>query len=104
MSANSVEKRVIGRPFQKGNPGKQKGTTSKFTSLKQSFLEAFEKTGGTAGLAAWINSSPRNRAVFYQLITKLFPQEVQHSGEVAATLKFSFGDNGNGNGNGEAHE
>jgi hypothetical protein len=81
-------------------PGRPKGSKDKFTTLKQAFLDAFEKTGGAAGLAAWIARSEHNRAIFYQLVTKLFPQEVAHSGEVKATLSFKFGDNGNG----EAHE
>lgn len=76
--------------------GRPKGTPNKFTSLKQSFLDAFEQTGGTAGLAAWIAKSERNRSVFYQLVTKLFPQEVAHSGELSHVLEFKFGENGNG--------
>lgn len=84
------------KPFKSGNPGRPKGSPNKFTALKAAFLEAFETTGGTAGLAAWIKRSEHNRAMFYQLITKLFPQEVAHSGEVKATLAFDFGENGNG--------
>jgi hypothetical protein len=61
--------------------GRKAGTPNRFTSLKQSFLDAFEMTGGTAGLAAWIAKSERNRTAFYQLVTRLFPQEVNHGVE-----------------------
>ena len=66
--------------------GRKPGVPNRFTTLKQSFLDAFEQTGGTAGLAAWIAKSERNRAIFYQLVTKLFPQEVAHSGAVDGKL------------------
>lgn len=66
--------------------GRKAGTPNRFTTLKQSFLDAFEQTGGTTGLSAWIAKSERNRALFYQLVTKLFPQEVAHSGAVDSKL------------------
>ena len=72
------EKTLKGKPFEPGNPGRPKGTPNKFTTLKQAFIEAFldERVGGTEGLVAWILSSNRNREKFYQMVTKLFPQEV----------------------------
>ena len=76
------------KPFKSGNPGRPKGSPNKFTTLKQAFLEAFETTGGTQGLADWIKKSERNRAMFYSLVTKLFPQEVAHSGEVKGQVMF----------------
>jgi hypothetical protein len=71
---------------------------NKFTSLKQSFLDAFKKMGGTETLMAWAQKNDHNKAAFYQMVTRLFPQEVKHSGEVKAALTFDFGDNGNGKG------
>jgi len=66
-----------------GNPlGRQPGSKNRFTTLKEKFLEAFQKTGGVDGLANWINANPRNRGMFYQMLTKLFPQEQVHSGEI----------------------
>ena len=84
-----------------GNPkGRKAGVPNKFTTLKESFLEAFKRTGGADGLVRWIERSEHNRSTFYQMMTRLFPTELQHSGEVKATLTFSFGENGNG----EKHE
>jgi hypothetical protein len=89
-------------------PGRPKGSQNKFTSLKNAFLEAFELIGGTAALAEWAKKSERNRGVFYGLTTKLFPQEVAHSGAIKTGDKLTIhvvhtkpGDKDNGNGNGE---
>lgn len=65
--------------FKRGHPkkgGRKKGTSNKFTSIKQSFLDAFDKIGGTQGLVKWINESKRNKTLFYQLTTKLFPTSI----------------------------
>ena len=78
MLRKSITKR---RPPPPG-PGRPKGSKNKFTSLKQSFLDAFEQTGGTEGLKKWIQENKRNRANFYQMVTRLFPQEVAHTGEI----------------------
>jgi hypothetical protein len=60
-----------------GNPnGRPKGSVSKFTTLKDSFVEAFKDTGSAQGLIAWINSDPENQKIFYQLISKMLPREV----------------------------
>jgi len=86
-------------PFKKGqsgNPnGRKPGQPNRFTQLKEAFLDAFKQTGGVDGLVSWIKASPHNRGQFYVLITKLFPTEIEHSGEIKL-LKFDFGDNGNG--------
>ena len=33
---------------------------NRFLSLKESFLDAFEASGGTDGLAEWLKKTPRN--------------------------------------------
>jgi hypothetical protein len=88
-------------------PGRPKGSQNKFTCLKQAFLDAFEIIGGTDALAEWAKKSERNRGVFYGLTTKLFPQEVAHSGAIKTGDKLTIhvvhtkpGDKDNGNGNG----
>jgi hypothetical protein len=70
------------RSIQGAGPGRPKGLQNKFTSLKDSFLKAFEKTGGTEGLIEFINESKRNRALFYGWITKMLPSNMDHSGEI----------------------
>jgi len=78
--------------------GRPKGTPNKFTTLKHSFLNVYQRMGGDDALLEWAKS---HKALFYQMITKLFPQEHEHSGELAHTLKFKFGSNGEGTTNGD---
>jgi hypothetical protein len=53
----------------------QKRGKSKFTNLKQSFLDAFEQMGGTKGLKEW-GMKPQNRTAFYQMIAKMLPSKI----------------------------
>jgi hypothetical protein len=87
----------MGKKFQPGNPGKPKGAVSKFTSLKADWLWVHNAIGGRKRLKAWAEKNDRNLTLFYQMETKLFPQEVKQSGEISHVLSFDFGENG-GNG------
>lgn len=63
-------------PFKPGNKlgkGRPRGSKNKFTSLKESFVEAYLKLGGTKGLIKWIESSPKNKAAFYHDLIRLIP-------------------------------
>jgi len=59
-------------PMGKGRP---KGSKNKFTTLKQSFLDAFEAIGGTEELTRW-GKKPLNRESFYKMVTKLLPKAI----------------------------
>ena len=61
--------------IQGAGPGRPKGSLNKFTTLKNAFLEAFERTGGTDTLTEW-GKQPKNRRDFYRLLAKLLPKEV----------------------------
>lgn len=56
--------------------GRKKGAKNKFTDLKKSFLDAFEQIGGTEGLAKWAMDK-RNRAAFYNIVSKLLPTQIR---------------------------
>ena len=63
-------------PFQPGNKlgrGRPKGSKNKFTTLRESFIEAYLKLGGTKGMIKWIESSPKNKAAFYHDLIRLIP-------------------------------
>lgn len=69
-------------PFQKGNTfgkkGKPKGAVNRTTlSVKNAFLEAFEKRGGVKALLAWANDEPSE---FYKIMGKMCPKELEVSG------------------------
>ncbi len=77
-------------PFAKGNTfgkkGKPKGAVNKTTiSIKNAFLEAFEKRGGVKALLAWADDEPGE---FYRIMSKLLPREmdVTMGGEVNVKL------------------
>ena len=85
--------RQIGKPFKKGEGGRPVGAKNRFTSLKDAFLEAFEKIGGTKELAEW-GQKPQNRAQFYQIIAKMLPnkQEVTGADDGPVELKVKWED------------
>jgi len=91
-------------PYKKGEGGRQRGVRNKFTTLKQSFLDAFCEIGGTQGLIEWVRKNPHNTADFYKMITKLLPQDTNVSGDVkldhALTIKVVSIEDRNGNSNG----
>ena len=59
---------------ESGNPeGRPKGAVGQFTSLKDSFINAFKELGGQDALINWAKKSERNKAQFFQMITKMLP-------------------------------
>lgn len=63
-------------PFEKGNKlgrGRPKGSRSKLTTLRESYVGAFMKTGGVKALVKWIEASPKNRSQFYHDLLRLIP-------------------------------
>jgi hypothetical protein len=87
---SGLKRKATGVPFKKGDPraGRPKGTTNHFTSLKDSFLEVFEKLGGTEGLLTWVKSGNRNKAEFYRMVTKMLPANVSVEAKVKADLGY----------------
>ena len=62
--------------FKPGNPGKPRGAISRFTTMKQSFLEVFQDLGGTAALLEWVRASAKNRRDFYGWIARMLPADI----------------------------
>ncbi|MCK4823668.1 hypothetical protein KA005_48395 [bacterium] len=72
-------------------PGRPKGSTNKFTDLKDEFLKAFhdeDGIGGAEGIKKLIKDSSRNKIVFLQMITKMLPSNmgIEHSGQIDSKL------------------
>lgn len=66
------------------NSGRKKGALNKFTQLKDAFMDAFldkDGFGGTKGLKNWIKASPRNKALFAQMVTKMLPSNITLTGD-----------------------
>jgi hypothetical protein len=68
--------------------GRKKGTPSRFTQLKRSFLEAFysEELGGVDGLIKWAKLNNDNRTNFYKFIVQLIPKDLKLSGDADRPL------------------
>ena len=96
MNKKSIQKHIPPPP----GPGRPKGSVNKFTSLKNDWLWVHEAIGGRRRLKQWAEKNDRNLTLFYQMETKLFPQEVEHSGELSHVLSFDFGNGENGKENG----
>jgi hypothetical protein len=57
-----------------GNPnGRPVGSKNKFTTLKSTFIHAFEEIGGVDNLAEWTRC---NQAEFYKMMTRLMPRGI----------------------------
>jgi len=67
--------------------GRPKGSKNKFTNLRNSFLHVYQLLGGDMALRAWAEKNDRNKGYFYQMITKLLPQEHDVSGGMSVTVK-----------------
>jgi len=85
------------KPGQSGNPkGRPKGSNNKFTDLKQTFLDVFDKIEKEAeekehvdGLYDWAMKNSRNQGMFYQIISKMLPTNISAdlSGDVNVMVK-----------------
>lgn len=79
----------------KGNPqnlthagkGRKKGSKNKFTTLKQSFLDAFQDIGGTDTLSRWARKE-KNKVEFYKLAAKMLPKDIEISGKGGGAINF----------------
>lgn len=67
--------------FKAGNPGRPKGSSNRFTKLRDEMLEAFDRLGGVDGLVEWAQSDPDRQGTFYQMIARMLPRPVEVTGE-----------------------
>lgn len=70
---------AIGKPFEKGNSGRPKGTPNKITrTVKETVLSVFNEiqSDPKVKLSAFAKQYPRD---FYAIAAKLIPTEVQAS-------------------------
>ena len=47
---------------------------NRFLALKESFLDAFETSGGTSGLTEWAKNNPDK---FYPIVVRILLKEIQ---------------------------
>lgn len=76
--AEPQTKRVVGRPFKKGNPGRPKGIKDKSFRLKQAILGAVNKVADEKGMSMeeYLASMCRDKGMdFLKVATSLLPKE-----------------------------
>lgn len=78
-------------PFKKGmnkTGGRKRGTSNKFTNLKEAFINAFNNIGGEEALTDFANIK-RNQQSFFQMLSKMLPTNVKTDidGELKITIE-----------------
>jgi hypothetical protein len=88
LRTNSA-KAVVGRPFEKGNPGKAKGTISKLTrEVKEVYHAVFERMGGEDELFRWATQDDQHQTIFYVgMYSKLLPLRMTVDGQLTVTAE-----------------
>ena len=67
-----------------GNPnGGSVGSKNKFTTLKSTFIEAFEEIGGVGNLVEWARC---NQTEIYKILARLMPREIHADVNAGSTL------------------
>ena len=75
-------KQVRGRPFQKGNPGRPKGSRNK---LRSSFFDAIHEDFELNGRAAIIHLRETDPVAYLQIIASLIPKQVSDEDDEVLT-------------------
>lgn len=81
------QKRIIGTPFEPGNPGKPKGAVNKVNRMVKDFVsdvfnalqDEDEAKRKKADLKSWAMENPKD---FYNIAAKLIPVQMQHEGSL----------------------
>lgn len=76
----------------RGNAGKgrKRGVPNKVTaSMRQAWMDAFDKLGGVDSLVRWGQTNPDD---FYKAVTKLIPQDVTSGDKPLAGMVWTFGE------------
>lgn len=95
QNTEEIRKKRIQNLLPNMGKGRKKGSLNKFTTLKDSFLYAFEKIGGKEGLAEWAKK-PKNRGAFYAIVAKMLPNKTDIgnlSGSLTIRIKGRRDDN-----------
>jgi hypothetical protein len=69
---NTQEKRIVGRPFEPGNPGRPKGARNK---LQEDFLKDVQAAWETSGPQAIVDMIADKPGDFVKMVASLMPKE-----------------------------
>jgi len=97
MTAKNSERTANGdfKSGHSGNPnGRTKGSKNKFTNLQQAYLDVFNKIENDSvkknsrikSFFEWATKSNHNQGLFYQMISKMLPTNVNAEGDLRITI------------------
>jgi len=73
--------------------GKPKGTTPQHKSVKQAYLDVFQRLGGVDGMLQWATASDDNLTEFYRMYSRMLPRNVDLSSDAPIQIVVSrYGD------------
>ena len=73
--------------------GKPKGTTPQHKSVKQAYLDVFQRLGGVDGMLQWAMASDDNLTEFYRMYSRMLPRNVDLSSDAPIQIVVSrYGD------------
>ena len=79
---SEISKQVRGRPFQKGNPGRPKGTRNK---LRAAFFDAIFEDFELNGRATIIHLRETDPGAYIKIIASLMPKQVSDEDDEVLT-------------------
>jgi len=76
MGTRATAIKNLKKAGRKPGPGRPKGLKNKFTTLKDSFLKAYQSKDGFGGDKALMDFAKSNPEKFLDFIAKLLPKEI----------------------------
>lgn len=84
LSDSTQPKRIVGKPFQPGNPGRPKGSRNK---LQEDFVRDFCAVWSEKGYEALLDVAQNDKATFVKVAASILPKEIKAEIEHRAVMR-----------------
>ena len=75
--------------FKKGNKGRPAGARNKFTSLKQEFMDVFEKLNLDKNTSL-LTFAQKHPEAFFLMVSKMLPKDITLNSEIRPEIVLHF--------------